>query len=315
MANRYGYASYVTAVPETSYGARTATELALTGAVHMFDVTYEIKNEPILTDTKIKTGTTQPKIKEKIITGTGGTAIIKGNLCSEYEFLLKALTHDASSPYTMQEATETVPSYNLIQFFAVGTSGDQTPYDIATGAVLTSLKITGEANGIVQFESTWRCQAVDEGITTAVTNEPTAWGAGTPFLFGNVTATLFSTATTMNSFALNFDKVLADDRISYQNSMDRTAEYLLGFTGTVEVETIYNTTTDPALDGNIGSQTAVNNLITLANASKTWAFTTSNRIASHDKADPDKSLYVSKYVLDVAGDDDTAALSVTVTTL
>jgi hypothetical protein len=279
----------------------------------MYDVTCEIKDEPIVIDTKIKTGTTQPTILEKIIAGTKASAVIKGNLCTEYAALLKAFTHTASTPYTLTEASATIPSYRILKLFAVGTSGDATPYDWASGSVMIDFEITGEVNGIYQFTSTWACKAMDNGVTLALTNEPTAWGAGTPFLFGNSTATLINTKTTMNSISLKLTKILADDTIAYQNSMTKTGEYLTGWSGSLDIETIYDDTVDPTYFGSIGVQTALNNILVLVSGTVEWTITTSHRLTSAELADPDKGLFVSRYSAELARDTDTTALTIAIT--
>ena len=312
MANRWGSKQYVVLVPETEYGT-AVTALTTTGTA-MFDVTCEMKNDPIITDTKIKTGSTAPHVDEKVITGTNATVTIKGNLCSEYDELLTAFTHDTATAFVLGETSVAVVSYDIYAMQEVGAAEATNPYDLAVGCVCTDLKITGEANGIVQFESTWRCKSMDRGITTAVTAEPTAYAAGTPFIYGNTTGTLANTKTTFNSFAINLSKTLAEDRFSYQNSLTRVAEYIVAFNGTVDFETIYDDTTakDPTFEGNIGVQTALTNLITLVNGAFTWAITTSGNVTSFDKADPDKGLFVAKYTVALAGDTDAAALSIVV---
>ena len=311
MASRLGSGYYTAIVVEDTYGT-AVTEL--TTATYFWEHATEIKNEPILTDTKAKTGTTAPKIEEKVITGTGGTVTIRGNLSSDHEILLTALTHDTATPFVFQEASTAVKSYTIYQLFEAGTTPSGTAYNIATGCVLTNLTISGEANGIVQFEATFRANAVDRAITTALSAGPASWlGDDDQFLLANVTATLANTKTTMNSFSLNFEKTLADDRISYQNSLTRTAEYLIAFNGTVDFETIYDDAVDLTYDGNIGVQTAVENLITLVEGAKSWAITTFCRIASFTQADPDKGLFVAQYSLELAGTDSTdVALSVAV---
>jgi hypothetical protein len=314
MASRLGSGYYVSLVKETEYGTAITN---LSTATHMFDVTCEIKNEPIITDTGVKTGTVQPYNTEKIITGTGGTVTISGNVCTEYAVLLQAYFHEdatvpAPSVYNMQEASTAPFSYTIYQLFEADTTPSGTAYNIAAGCVLTEFSITGESNGILQFTSTWRAKLVDRAITTALTNGVAGWGAGTPFLFGSVTGTLFNAKTTFNSFAINLSKVLADDRISYQNSMARTAEYLTQYTGTLDVETIYDDAADHTFDGNIGSQTAVDSTIAFVNGAVSWTWAFSTRIASFTQADPDKSLFVAQYSLELARDAAAEAVTVTV---
>jgi hypothetical protein len=323
MATRLSSSYQVLLVPEETYGTLHAD---LTGAVAMTDVTVEIKKGVILTETKIKTGTLVPQMTEKLLTGSDATVTLKGNLCSEYTELLKAYTHDDGTPYVMQATQPALFSYNIIQLFAVGTSASDTPYNLALGCYCVDFKITGEPNGIVQFESTWVAKSSHRGlvsgstvgvgpVTTTLTNEPTAYTAGTPFLFGNITNTLFNAATKMNSFALNLSKTFADAKLRYQNSMTPNAEYLLEYSGTLELETIYNdaaTSYDPSMEALMGSQTQVSNVINLVNSSKTWAMTIAGQVQDFTLADADKSLFTAKYTIGLAHAGSTAPLSIAV---
>lgn len=288
----------------TTYGTQQTN---LSGALVMSDVVTELKYAPIITDTKVKTGTLKPKNTEKIVTGTKAQVTIKGNLCSGYDLLIKALTMDSSSPYTIQDTQPAGFTYNIYKLFIAGTD----TYDLATGCVLVDFTITGESNGILQFESTWEAKAMSRAITTSITNAPSAYTAGTPFLFGNVTNTLFNSATKMNSFSMKFSKTMADDKTAFQNSMTKTAEYVYAVNGTIDVETIYNDANDPALEAAVGSQTPVTNTINLVNSSATWAFVCRCRIADFNLPDNDKGLFNGSYSLELAGDA-TEPLTVTV---
>jgi len=309
VVNRLGSEYQVMLVPELTYATLPNPWVASTG-IAMTNVTCDIKYEPIMVDTKIKTGSVNHQIGEKIITGRQVTVNLKGILCAEYEPLLQAYFMKAASAYSptypqpaQSAGTATGFSYTIAKIFVNDTTD---LFDYVLGCHLVSLNITGESNGLVMFDSTWRGTTATYGAAntagTVITGEPTAFTAGTPFLFSSVTATLFNTKTTMNSFSLNLTKDFADDRIAFQNGLTRKAEFVIGYKGTMDLETIYDQQTDDTHAANVGSQTAVNNTLNIINASKTWAIVTSNRIASFELSDPDKSLFLSKFQLEIAGD-------------
>jgi len=307
MANRQGNDYYGLMIAESSFGAQVAGTWA---AATPFNCMVDIKKNVIMTDTKIKTSTNEPKIAEKIITGSSGTVTLSGDFCKEYEpILLAAYFRKAGTPYAIQAGQPAAFTYNIAKRYTDSTA----KIDIALGCECESLNVTGESNGIVQFEAVFRCASVTLNTTDLTT--PAANAILTPFLFGNVTNTLFNSAAKMNSFALNLTTTFVDDRVKYQNSMTPLEGRVIAQGGTLALETIWDETYDPALMTAIGSQTPITNVINLVEpttTAKTIAITTNSRIADYTMADPDKSLFLASYSLELAGDSDQTAISVAV---
>ena len=310
MATRLSNDYYTIAIANASYGVQVTD---LTGAVAMSDVVLEIKSDKQLADTKIKTQTLAPDVLEKIVTSQAATVTMKGNLCTGYEWLLQAATHTASSPYTFADAQAGNDySYCLYKYYP-GTTGS---YDVALGCVMSDFRITGESNGILQFESTFRAKSLRRGVASTggdeVTNIP-ANTPSTPFLFGDVTATLNNAASTMLSFSLSLSKTFEDDKVIYQNSLTELNELITGYSGTLEYVTIYDDEQDPAVEQNIGSQAATAfDIINLISGDITWTFTCNSMVTDFSLPDKDKGLFEATTSLSLAMADTTEPIEISV---
>jgi len=306
MATRQGNDYYGLMIVESSFGAQVSGSWA---SATVFNCNVDIKKNVIMADRKQKTNTNEPQITEKIIAGSSGTVTLSGDLCKEYELLFAAYFRD-SAPYTIQAGQPAGFTYNIAKRYVDATA----KIDIALGCECENFNITGESNGIIQFEATFRASSVllnQTDLTTPATNSLTLH----PFLFGNVTNTLFNSAAKMNSFALNLTTTFVDDRLKYQNSMTPLEGRVIAQGGTLALETIWDETYDPALFTAVGSQTPITNVINLVESTttaKTIAITTNCRIADYTMADPDKSLFLASYSLELAGDSDQTAISVAV---
>lgn len=305
MANSQGNDTYGAIMVESSFGTAAVSWSTAT----VLNCNIDIKKNVIMTDTTIKTSTNEPQIAEKIITGESGTVTVSGDLCKEYGILLAAYFRD-SSAYTIQSTQPAGFTYSIAKVYT-----ELTKADIALGCECTDFNITGESNGIVQFEAIFRAAEV-KLLQTVPGSTPTN-AIGHPFLFGNVTNTLFNSAAKMQSFALNLTSTFIDDRLKYQNSLKPLEGGIIAQGGTLALETKWDSTYDPALFASIGSQTPVTNTINLVEpttTAATWAIVTNSRIADYTMADPGKSIFTASYSLELAGDSDQTAITVTVTT-
>jgi len=304
--NRQGNNFYGLMIAESSFGAQVAGTWA---AATPFNCKVDIKKNVIQTDTSIKTNTNEPMIAEKIITGESGMVTLSGDLCKEYDILLKAYFRDSATPYVIQAGQPAGFTYNIAKRYTEATA----KIDIAYGCECVDFKITGATNGIVQFEATFRASEVKYNQADLTT--PAANTVGHPFLFGNVTNTLFNSATHMNSFELALTTQFIDDATKYQNSMKPLEGGVIAQGGTLNLVTKWDETYDPTHAANIGSQTPVTNLITLVESTsvaKSWAITTNTRIATFDEADPGKSIMLASYGLELAGATAATAISIAV---
>jgi hypothetical protein len=304
MATRLSNDYYTIAVPDdTTYGTQ---ELDLTAAVAMSDVICEIHSDIMTQPTKIKTNVLYPDHEETIETASAASCTLKGNLCVGYEWLLYAYTGTAASPYVMAETAAL--SYSIYKYY----SGTSPYYDVALGCVCSDLKITGEANGIIQFEATFRAKSMRRGIASTGADEATTVPANTPstpFLFGNITDvyTPDTDLASFMSFALNLSKQFVDDKITYQNSLTKQAEIPLGYSGTFECANIYDDVNSPDSENNIGSATGAS--FTLNTLSVSWTFILLGRYSAFDAPDADKSLIEAKTTIELA---DAAPITVTI---
>jgi hypothetical protein len=280
-------------------------------AATAFNCNVDIKKNVVMVDTTIKTSTNEPQIAEKIITGSSGMVTLSGDLCKEYDILLGAYFRDAAAGgYVIQAGQPAGFTYNIAKRYTDTTA----KIDIALGCECVSFKITGAANGIIQFEAIFRAASVL--LEQADLTTPTANAIGHPFLFAYVTNTLFNSATRMNSFELNLNTIFIDDAMKYQNSPTPLEGGIIRQEGTLNMVTKWDSTYDPTQCALIGSQTPVTNTISLVESTttaKTWAIVTNCRIADYTVADPGKSIFTASYALELAGATAAVAITVTVT--
>ena len=307
MANRLSNDYYTFAVAEGTYGTKQTT---LTSAVAMSDTVCEIHKDVQTTPTKIKTTTLEPDHEESIITSTAATVTLKGNLCTGYQWLLQAYFMKAASAYVMtspQPAISTGFEYTIYKYYP-----SVVPYyDCGVGCVMSDLKLSGEANGIIGFEATFRAKSMERGTASALTGMP-ANTPSTPFIFGNVTAILYDTQTTLINFNLNLSKNFVDDRITYQNSLTKVAEIMTGYSGTLEYSVVYDDVAD-AVDAYIGDTSIeVTDSIVLISGTVEWTILTYGMIADFSPPDVDKSLFEGKYTMQLATSP-AAAVPITIT--
>jgi hypothetical protein len=317
MATRLSNDYYTIAVEEVDYANM---QKDLSTGVSMGDVVCEMHNDVMTADTKIKTMTLAPEIKEKIKTGSSATLTLKGNLCPEYEWLLAAYALCDSTPYSMTSPQPTGYSYSIYKYYP----GTAAYYDVAVGCVMSDLKISGEANGILQFEATFRANYIYRAVhndtgtdyPTILLSDVPAVAYGVPFLFGDVTVTLVTSVNYLLNFSLNLTKNFVDDRYAYMNYMTKLSERMTGYQGTWEYSVVYDDTIDPEQETLLGSNASLNtDTITFANADYTWAFVLNYRIDDFVLADADKSLFESKYTCSLVGDNSDAPLDIEITAL
>jgi len=306
MANRLSNDYYGFIIAEGTYGSQQKT---VTGA-QILPCSIEIKKNVMVVDTTQKTNTLEPSICEKTTAGSSATVTIKGDMCKEYGVLFQAQIHDSSSPYTFPTDQPAGFSYTIYKYWSKGTAR----YDCGIGCKAKTFNITGEANGLVQFEATFEAVSMRRAVANTggdtISTVPSL-ACVTPFKFGEVTATIFNTATKLNSFALNLENVYADDRVLYQNSLTKINQTLTGQTGTLALQTIYDDAQDPTHEGNIGVGTSVATTIVLVSGANSFTIATYSRIADFASPDQDKGLCIADYSLELARDGSNVALTVT----
>lgn len=304
---RQGNDYYGLAKQEASFGAQVAGtwEAALP-----LNCKIEMKKNVILTDREIKTSTNEPQIAEKIITGSSGMVTLSGDYCKEYEpFLLPAFYRKASTPYAIQAGQPAGFTFNIAKRYTDATA----KIDIALGCECVSFKRSGTSNGVIQFEATFRAASIL--LNQADLTTPAANVIGHPFLFGNVTNTLFNSAAHMNSFELALNTIFVDDATKYQNSMTPLEGGVIRQEGTLNLVTKWDESYDPALMSAIGAQTCVTNTINLIESTTTamtQAIVTNCRVLDYTDADPGKGLMLANYSLELAGDSTHVAITETV---
>ncbi len=232
------------------------------------------------------------------ITGNLATGTISGDLTNTHEILLKGHFDDTASAYTYPAHLTTQSSYNIYQLY-MDSTGAVVTYDVLLGCTLNPLSITGESNGIVQYSCGFEAATyLQEQAVGTITNH-TGTASGSPFLFGAVTASLAFSETKLNSFSMEFSKSIVDNAIRFQNSMTKTNDYYTQVGGTLSYVALWDGTLNAADQGELYDEVAKSNVITLINATKTWAFTMGGILTAATRPDADRGIYLGNYTYDL----------------
>jgi hypothetical protein len=285
-------------------------------------VAIEMKTNPIMADRSNKTNMLEPGICEKIEVGETVSVTMRGELCSEYSALLLAYFENesggvysipATSPAELSDTT-----YNIYKYCP----GTSPYYDVALGCKCSALNITGETNGLLQFEATFEAVSLRRGIASTGGDELSDVPANicpTPFRFADITGVALYggfIADNITSLAINLSKTLADTNVTMQNSAVKTKEVVLEHTGTLGWSNIYDDLAEKStvVEDNLEAL-PTENVLTIANADYTWAMAAYGQVSDFTLPDEDKGLCVSSYVLDLQRDDSFDPITITVTAL
>jgi len=234
------------------------------------------------------------------ITGQLSTGTISGDLTNTHEILLQGHFDDTASAYTYPVHLSTQASYNIYQLY-LDSTGAVVTYDVLLGCTLNPLSITGESNGIVQYSCGFEAATyLQEQLVGTITNH-TGTASGVPFLFGAVTSqvTFGQTPSKLNSFSMEFSKSIVDNAIRFQNSMTKTNDYYTQVGGTLSYVALWDGTLNAADQGELYDEVAKSNVITLINATKTWAFTLGGILTAATRPDADRGIYLGNYTFDL----------------
>jgi len=316
MATRNSNNYRVCIVPEETYNTQQLTLTNAKSAV-FFDDKLEWNYAPITTELAKKENSlykssTRTRITGKLVTGT-----LSGELTDGHEILLQAHFDDATSPYLYAAALPTTKSYNIYQLY-LDSSGAVTRYDVILGAIINPLVISGEPNGIIQYTATiegadyLQEQGNSAGKALILTDGTVV--SGTPFLFGDVTVSTFTSKTTLLSFNLELRKTMVDNSQRFMNSLTKANDHYNQVGGTLQMSTL----TDPAVDVYTNKQETNSflNTITLVNTIQTWAIAIGGELTDLQRPDADRGLFVTNETFDLCTDQDTTVpVTITVTTL
>jgi len=225
---------------ETTYGE----ELATPDYDYAVPDTGVIKEMTSAIDYMQKTGTLEPKENSKLNGNKSGTITVSGALSADdlhKVLFISAFNHDTVYKFS---AIDTPKSYTIYRYH-IG----QALSDICLGAVLETIKITGNFNGLVTYDATYRLREVKRDQTTA----STYWGAGNvpviplvnPLKMNDVVFTNPDDETdNIISFEVTLTNKFNDDESTYTNSDLKQAEGLCSpSTGQMTFAKIYDTLT------------------------------------------------------------------------
>lgn len=313
MAIRNSNNYTVVIVPETTYGEQVKN--LSTGVA--FPDTLNWNYEPIVTEQTKKENSLYKHDDRELITGKMVTGSLSGDLRDTHEILLKAHFDDASSPYLYPAQLGATNSYNVYKLYT-NAAGECTAYDVILGAIFNPLSITGEANAIIQYSATIDGADFLENTANtsgaALSNIPAVGGAC--FLFGNITAAMFTGETAINSFSIELSKTLVDNALRFQNSLTKTNDRYTQVGGTLQFETIYDNSTDSEIQNtryNTSATGSTSSVITLANTVKTWEIAICGLVTAAETPDTDRGILLGNYTLDLRYDTAGAAVPVTIT--
>lgn len=316
MALRNSNNYKVCIVPEISYGVINKT-LTTAGGAKFFADKLEWNYAPITTELGKKENSLYKASARTRITGKLVTGTLSGELTDGHEILLQAHFDDATSPYLYAAALPTTKSYNIYQLY-LNSTGAVTHYDVILGAIINPLVISGEPNGFIQYTATIEgadyLQEQPNSAGTALTLTDGTTVSGTPFLFGDVTVSTFTSKTTLLSFNLELRKTMVDNSQRFMNSLTKANDYYNQVGGTLQMSTL----TDPAVDVYTNKQETNSflNTITLVNTIQTWAMAIGGELTDLQRPDADRGLFVTKETFDLCTDTDIAApVTITVTIL
>lgn len=282
-------------VKETSRGAQVKN-LTTGGGVFFADkLTWN--NEPITVDLEKKNNSLYENEDRTLIVGEHVTGTLSGALTDMHEILLQAHFDDSASPYLYAAAMPTAFTYNVYQLY-LDSTGACTSYDVLLGCIINPLSITGKPNDILQYsatiDATSYLQNVANSSGTALTLAAGIPVTGTPFLFGDVTASMIFGETELLSLNLELSKTLVDNDMRFQNSKTKTNDDYIGVGGTLSYDVKWEAQNEKACMYNQTSQYCSLDFI---NASKTWTISFNGVLTQADRPDADRGLFVGTYAM------------------
>lgn len=312
MANRYGRNPVVMLAKESPFGTINKT------ITNKHADTLNIKKVVNSVDIGQKTGTKEPKAKQSAAGYESVEVTLEGVLTANHEWLLEALSGDASSPYVL--ASNVVPSYSFFNYWNDDTTQH---YDVAYGCKLTEFSVTSEGEGHVTYSATFRGKgrtmevvdaAGDALVLTAVTDS--SMPSDAPMLAPDTTCEIEGTTAqiaNMISGGLSISNAPADDTIIYQNSRTMLELPICSHSGTASFSWVYDTVKDANIYDNLVG-TLQKDTMTLTDGSATWAIVTYGKITDYDRPIPEACKIISSLTKQLMGSNDgtNKALEVTV---
>ena len=301
---RYGNDYLILLGKETSYGTEQTTYTATLPDT----VTMKEEISQIAVSQK---SYSYEKQKNEIQKGTiGGTVEITGELAydnglTKHGILLEAFFDDSTSPFENQTVGTAKNSYTIYQYFSDG------KVNKAVGCVLQTLNISGAFNDVIKYTATFRAKEITREATVTLTT-PT-YPEIKPFLFCNVSVTIHGTSgVKINSFDLNLQNILADDKFVYQNSCSKTGEYKTAFQGTLKIQKTYDESSDTTIIDDILSDTLAQDKITLTDGLDQWDINTYGKVTEANLPDPDKTIFEFDFTKELMADSSNKAILIDV---
>lgn len=266
--------------PETSYGVDpvySSVDIPIT----INSVTITPVVNPITVSRK--TNTNQPTICENIAGTIGGTFSISATYQDEHKYFIGAFLGDSSSPYANSDK-------DIIGSFQIANIRNDDKNDIAKGCVIESISLTSSTNGTIELTVSGRCKSVafEQSAISGVGYNDVTVPACKSMKFSDGSYSIYGYST-LNSFTLSLTNTFADDTVLYQNSDTKLREILLGFTGTLSTEFLYDSSNVIA-SSELYSDTPEDASIAVTDGTATHTYALRIRATSTDLPDSEKAM-------------------------
>jgi len=309
MAIRNANNYQVAIMPEGTYGVQEKT-IDSTGL--LLNDKLEWNFAPLTAERSKKENSLYKAANRTKITGDLVTGTLSGDLTDGHELILGMHFDDTASPYLYGTELPTTRSCNIYQLY-LSNAGAVVTYDVLLGAILNPLTITGEANGIVQYSVNIEAASYRQEVANTGTNELTLsspGAAGAPFLFGNVTATLYENDTELNSFSLELSKTMVDNALRFQNSLTKTNDRYTAVGGTLSYSKIWDGEKNAGDQSTKYSESANYVIITLITAAYAWYVECEGVMSDTTRPDADRGIFIGNYTFDLTSGGGTVGVPV-----